>query len=360
MCVLIPANMPRRITIHPHLSQEELKTRYRGAKDATERTHYQTIWLLVKGKTTAEVAEVTGYGVSWIYELIRSYNRRGADSLGDLRHQNPGAKPLLDDVQQAQLWQALQSPPADGGMWTGPKVAQWMSELLGHSVSPQRGWEYLKSLRLRLRVPRPEHDEADPIEQEAWKKKLQQETTRLQAEYPDADVEVWAEDEHRLGLKPVVRRVWVDSLPTPTAEVNWRYDWLWLYGFVQPETGKTYWWILPFVRTDLFNRVLADFAQHFGIGKHKHVLLVIDQAGWHMGEQVQVPFGLHLMPLPPLSPELQPAERLWPLTNEPIANQSFPSLDALEEKLFQRCQVLLQQALIQGLTDYHWWPKTGA
>ena len=80
-----------------------------------------------------------------------------------------------------------------------------------------------------------------------------------------------------------------------------------------------------------------------------------------MGEQVQVPEGLNLMPLPPHSPELQPAERLWPLTNEPIANQSFPNLDALEEKLFQRCQVLLQQqALIQGLTDYHWWPKTGA
>ncbi len=49
------------------------------------------------------------------------------------------------------------------------------------------------------------------------------------------------------------------------------------------------------------------------------------------------------MPLPPHSPELQPAERLWPLTNEPIAKQSFPSLDAKEEKLFQRCRTLLQQ-----------------
>ena len=55
--------MPRRITIDPHLSQEELAPRYRGAKDAIERTHYQTIWLLAKGKTTAEVAFVTGYGV---------------------------------------------------------------------------------------------------------------------------------------------------------------------------------------------------------------------------------------------------------------------------------------------------------
>ena len=350
--------MPRRITIHPHLSPNELETCYRQAKSATERTHYQIILLLAKGKTTAEVAEVTGLGVSWIYELVKSYNCMGPDSLGDLRHRNRGAKPLLDDVQQAQLWQALQSPPVDGGIWTGPKVAEWMSNLLGRPVCGQRGWEYLKGLQLRWRVPRPEHQEADPAEQEVWKKKLQQETTRLQAEYPDADVEVWAEDEHRLGLKPLLRRVWVDEWTTPIAQVNWQFEWLWLYGFVRPQTGQTYWWILPKVNIDLFNRTLADFAVHFGIGKHKHVLLVIDQAGWHMSEQVQLPVGLHLMPLPPYSPELQPAERLWPLTNEAIANQSFPNLDALEETLFQRCRVLLQRpALIRGLTDYHWWPS---
>lgn len=169
---------------------------------------------------------------------------------------------------------------------------------------------------------------------------------------------MWAEDEHRLGLKPLLRRVWVDEWTTPIAQVNWQFEWLWLYGFVRPQTGQTYWWILPKVNIDLFNRTLADFAAHFGIGKRKHVLLVIDQAGWHMSEQVQLPEGLHLMPLPPHSPELQPAERLWPLTNQAIANQSFPNLDALEEKLFQRCRVLLQQpALIRGLTDYHWWPN---
>jgi len=53
------------------------------------------------------VAEVTGYGLSWIYELVRSYNRSGPGMLGDHRHHNL-AGPLLDDVQQAQLWQALQ------------------------------------------------------------------------------------------------------------------------------------------------------------------------------------------------------------------------------------------------------------
>jgi hypothetical protein len=49
------------------------------------------------------------------------------------------------------------------------------------------------------------------------------------------------------------------------------------------------------------------------------------------------------------------------LVNEPIANRSFTNLDELEEVLFQRCQVLIEQSsLIKGLTGFHWWPKTKA
>ena len=51
------------------------------------------------------------------------YNRIGPKSLGDKRHEHQGADTLLNDVQQAQLWQALQSPQTVGGLWNGQKVA---------------------------------------------------------------------------------------------------------------------------------------------------------------------------------------------------------------------------------------------
>lgn len=71
-------------------------------------THYQIVWLLAAGKRTEEVASVTGYSRSWIYEIVWGYNRIGPETLGDHRHHNSGSKePLLDDVCCAYLWQAL-------------------------------------------------------------------------------------------------------------------------------------------------------------------------------------------------------------------------------------------------------------
>ncbi len=77
--------MPKRITIAPHLSKEELERRYRQAKDPIERSYYQIIWLLASGRRTEDVAAITGYSRSWIYELVWGYNRIGPESLGDGR-----------------------------------------------------------------------------------------------------------------------------------------------------------------------------------------------------------------------------------------------------------------------------------
>jgi len=107
--------MPKRVTIEPHLSLEDLETGYRQAKEPVKRTHYQIIWLLAKGTTTEEVVAATGYSRSWLYELVWGYNRIGPETLGDQRSSNQGSsEPLLDDVQQALLWQALQEPPLLG------------------------------------------------------------------------------------------------------------------------------------------------------------------------------------------------------------------------------------------------------
>jgi transposase len=164
--------MGRRLHLACHLSTDDLEQRYKSAKDGVERGHYQVIWLLQRGKSTAEVCEVTGYSRGWIYDVVRSYNQDGPAALGDQRRHNQGhGHVLLTDEMQAQLCQALQEPPPEGGQWNGRKVADWLSERLGRPVHRQRGWEILKQLEFSLRVPRPEHEHAaTEDEQRAWEK----------------------------------------------------------------------------------------------------------------------------------------------------------------------------------------------
>ena len=70
---------------------------------------------------------MTGYSVNWIQEIARRYREDGPAGIGDRRHANPGAAPLLDAAQQAQLRPALAGPAPDGGIWTCRRVAAWMS-----------------------------------------------------------------------------------------------------------------------------------------------------------------------------------------------------------------------------------------
>ena len=111
-------------------------------------------------------------------------------------------------------------------------------------------------------------------------------------------------------------------------------------------------------RKAVFSMALDEFAKEVGAGKKRRILLVVDQAGWHTGKEVELPEGIHLEFLPSGSPELMPAERLWGLTNEAVANRLFEEIEEVEEVLMERCVQLLDQTeVIRDFTNYHWWPQ---
>jgi transposase len=95
-----------------------------------------------------------------------------------------------------------------------------------------------------------------------------------------------------------------------------------------------------------------------GAGRQKEAVLVLDRAGWHTSLHLRLPEHVHLLFLPAYSPELQPAEHLWPLTNEGLVNQCFADIDALEEAQLARCAALQQHpAQLRTATLFPWWPQ---
>src|SRR3954453_23218096 len=73
-----------------HLSPAELGQRYRAARSPVERSHLQIVWLLSRGRSEREVAQVTGYGRRWVGEVARRYDEDGPDGLGGRPAGGPG------------------------------------------------------------------------------------------------------------------------------------------------------------------------------------------------------------------------------------------------------------------------------
>ena len=351
----------KRIELAEHLTVEELKQRYLTARTPREARQWQVLWLLGQGRSTLEAAETVGVTDRGARAMAKRYNERGTSERIDARHTASGRRPKMTPAQEGKLLEALRGKAPDGGLWTGPKVTAWVERETGFRGGSTFGWKTLKRFGARLLVPRRRHKKAaDEQDQEAWSQALalKLERERQIGVMVGRQTEVWAQDEARLGLKPILRRVWIVGPERPLSQTWHRYEWLYVVAFVHPSSGRTFWLILPRIDAELFSLALEEFAREVGAGPKKKILLVLDSAGWHTAGELRIPEGIELVPLPAYTPEMQPAERLWPLLREAAANDPVSSLDALEDLLSARIRSLLdQRSQIKAITDYHWWPQ---
>jgi len=343
-----------------HLSVAALEERYEACEDAISSRRFQTIWLLAKGHSTGEAAAMTSFGQRWIEQLLERYNALGPSALGDLRRGNGASAKVLKPELLVRLRVRMADPPPDGGVWTSGKVARWMAGELGlASLAPQRGWEALRAIGWSIQKPRPRNPKAaTAAEQEAFKKKLAEVVAEEAARHPDAPIEAFATDEHRIGLKPVTRRVWAPVGERPIAHGHHRFEWLDVTAFVSPATGESFWYVSNGVSKPFFEALLRLFAEEAGAGRERRIVLTLDNAGWHGEAGLAVPDGVRLVFQPAYTPEAQPAETLWTLVDEPIVNKHIPTLEALEEIVSSRCAALASDhEKIKSQAGFHCWPK---
>ena len=170
-------------TIKAHLSSAELEARYKTAVDPIGKSHFHALWLLSCGYEVDEVGELLAFSPRWVRALLKRYNEGGAEALGDQRSRN-GTKPtILTPDALAALKERIKTPPDDGGLWTGPKIARWLAKFHGiQTIHDQRGWDALIAIGYSIQQPRPRHPEAASDEDRcALKKSLRPQQTRSSA-----------------------------------------------------------------------------------------------------------------------------------------------------------------------------------
>ncbi|HWE35586.1 MAG TPA: hypothetical protein VG406_03370 [Isosphaeraceae bacterium] len=102
-------------------------------------------------------------------------------------------------------------------------------------------------------------------------------------------------------------------------------------------------------------RALQEFARRADPEGARLLVLLVDDAGWHIARRLAVPPNVVLHPLPPCTPKLQPVEPLWPLVREAVANEGFDDPGGMELVLEARCRWLIDHPeVVRGAVGFHW------
>jgi hypothetical protein len=144
-------------------------------------------------------------------------------------------------------------------------------------------------------------------------------------------LEIWFQDEARLGQQGTLTRIWAKRGTRPRAPRDQRYEWAYLFGAACPGRSETAGLVLPNANAEAMNLHLKEISRHVVVGAH--AALILDGAGYHSKAALQVPENITLVPLPSYSPELNPIENIWEyLRANKLANTVFETYEEIVEK----------------------------
>lgn len=141
------------------------------------------------------------------------------------------------------------------------------------------------------------------------KKRLLEALEAATRAHPDKTIRLYFQDEARVGQKGRLCHRWWPKGQRATGLCDRRFASTYIFGAVAPETGDAFGLILPQANTSTMSIFLEDFAKT--VPDDVHVVMVLDQAGWHGAKKLVIPDNITLAALPPYSPELNPVEWVW-------------------------------------------------
>jgi transposase len=185
-------------------------------------------------------------------------------------------------------------------------------------------------------------------------KKLPDTLVQIDQAFPGEDpLRLLFQDEARFGRICDVRRCWCPKPLRPMCQAMVTQEYIYAYAAVSVADGDLDTLILPHVNGACMQIFLDEVAARH---PHERLVMVLDGAGWHQSESLQLPPNLRLLRLPPYSPELNPVEHLWDeLREKRFHNRVFDSLDALEDHLATALRDLeLDHQRVRSIVAWPW------
>ncbi len=141
-------------------------------------------------------------------------------------------------------------------------------------------------------------------------------------------MEIWFQDEARIGQKNGQVRLWARKGTRPRQPADQRYKNAYLFGAICPKRGTGAALMLPWANTQAMQMHLEEISRL--VASKAHAVVLMDRAGWHTTAKLNVPMNLTIILLPSRSPELNPVENIWQYMRQNwLANRVFDDYEAI-------------------------------
>ena len=161
------------------------------------------------------------------------------------------------------------------------------------------------------------------------------------------------QDEARFGRINSPKACWAPKPVRPIVARQIVREYVYAFGAVSPKDGRHDSLVLSWADAHAMSLFLEEISRRY---PDEHILMFMDQAGWHRAKSLKIPPNIELAFLPPYSPELNPQEQVWDgLRERFIANRFFRSLEAVVEAVVEGLRHLEARPLaLAQLTQRSW------
>jgi len=168
---------------------------------------------------------------------------------------------------------------------------------------------------------------------------------------PDSRVLLMFEDEAGFGRINKPKKSWCCKGFRPVVPCHHIREYRYAFGAVEPRTGENFFLTMPNCNTVCMNIFLHKLSQTYS---NDYILLVCDGASWHKSKELDIPDNIHIMHIPPYTPEMNPIEQIWAhLRKIGFKNEIFNTLNDVMNRL-DKVICELSTCTVKSITNRNW------
>jgi len=304
----------------------DFKAEYKRERNPLVKIKFLALHHLQSGKLLKEVAEIILYDEQAIRFWIRNFI--DFDYEGLLEKEGRGIKPRLPKEKEDEFKEEIDKLHLNkgGGRITVEDMQKLLLEKFDCNYSRQGVYTLLDRINIVWISGRSKHPKHSQEVIDDFKKTFPEEVSKIKQELSEDKIEIWWQDESRVGQQGSLSRVWATKGSRPRVVRQKQFLNTYIFGACCPEKDKGCALILPECHTGMMQLHLDEIS--LKVEKDFHAIVLIDRASWHTTEALNIPKNISLFPLPPYSPELNPMEQVWQkIKGDSLTNRVFKDYD---------------------------------